>query len=51
MSPKCSDEWTEEDDDDAVVDLYDAITRIELHEEFADEFNYEDGEEENYESN
>jgi hypothetical protein len=43
MTPKCSDEWSE-DYDEAVVDLVDAIARIEWREDLADDFdnNYEE---------
>jgi hypothetical protein len=43
--PRCSDEWNEDDvGEQDVVDLYDAISRIELREALNDEFNYEDDE-------
>jgi hypothetical protein len=50
-SPRCSDEWNEDDDDGDVVDLYDAISQIEWREELAGDFNYEEDEpDDNYEA-
>lgn len=49
MRPRCSDEWNEDDEDENVVDLYDAITRIEWREDalsnLAEDFTYEEDEE------
>lgn len=45
-SPRCSDEWNEDDDDGDLVDLYDAISMIEWREELANDFTYEETDDE-----